>query len=140
VSRYAPPNTYEASPCQVGKQVPLTTAWSVIPPHCAFVSAAHSIFASKIWCSVLDSAPNTDENQGNGADVPCYGATRPSGGILGAAVDGGLASQVGPQFIAKPARRAGGEFVRLPCPQLCWMNVSGPEILVAIVGPEEALK
>jgi len=53
------PNTYETSPCQVGKQVPLTTAWSVIPPHCAFVSASHSIFASKIWCSVLDSAPNT---------------------------------------------------------------------------------
>jgi hypothetical protein len=54
-----PYNTYEASPCQVGKQVPLTTAWSVIVPHCAFVSASHSIFASKIWCSVIDSAPNT---------------------------------------------------------------------------------
>ena len=54
-----PYNTYEASPCQVGKQVPLTTAWSVIVPHCAFVSASHSIFASTIWCSVLDSAPNT---------------------------------------------------------------------------------
>jgi hypothetical protein len=25
-------NTYEASPCQVGKQAPLTTAWSVILP------------------------------------------------------------------------------------------------------------
>ncbi len=54
-----PPNTYEASPCQVGKQVPLTAALSAIFPRCAFVSASHSIFASKIWCSVLDSAPNT---------------------------------------------------------------------------------
>ena len=54
-----PPNTYEASPCQVGKQAPLTTALSVIVPHCAFVSASHSVFASTIWCSVLDSAPNT---------------------------------------------------------------------------------
>ena len=53
------PNTYEASPCQVGKQAPLTTALSVIVPHCAFVSASHSVFASKIWCSVRDSAPNT---------------------------------------------------------------------------------
>ena len=52
-------NTYEASPCEVGKQVPLTAALSAILPHCAFVSASHSVFASKIWCSVRDSAPNT---------------------------------------------------------------------------------
>jgi hypothetical protein len=63
-------NTYEASPCQVGKQVPLTTAWSVIVPHCAFVSASHSIFASRrdAASSTLHQTPIEDHTRSRTAN------------------------------------------------------------------------
>ena len=110
-----PPNTYEASPCQVGEQVPLTTAWSVIVPHCAFVSASHSIFASLHGAAswTLHPTPIEDHARSRLADrvgrsspprprIPFVPSCRPPHGVD---LEGPLSPGSGEGQSRKPSRR-----------------------------------